>query len=252
MRGRPARRQPGADRPDERRPQARVLPAARRDGLQGDRGRVPGREPDRLRLRPAADRGRPHPRRRAHPGADPVPRAPDRPHLRVPGRCQAGDPALLQLDLGAAAPGRVRHGPRRHRRHRHVGGAVRDEVRRDPHAADRDPLAVLAGELHGHRAGVRGRGVRQGRRRHRPLARPPADRQPAGDGRDGDAERVRRLDRVDAPQPAAPRLDGAEPAPAQRPRYRRRCRRSSATWPAPTASRAACSATASAPATSAW
>ena len=40
-------------------------------------------------------------------------------------------------------------------------------------------------------------------------ARPQGDRQPAGHRRDGDAERLRRLDRVDAPQPRAPRLVGA-------------------------------------------
>jgi 2-isopropylmalate synthase len=43
-----------------------------------------------------------------------------------------------------------------------------------------------------------------------------------------------------------------QPAPAQRPRARRWPPPSSASWPAPTASRGACSATASAPATSAW
>ena len=43
-----------------------------------------------------------------------------------------------------------------------------------------------------------------------------------------------------------------QPAPAQRPRYGGRRRRAGRAWPAPTASRAACSATASAPATSAW
>ena len=42
------------------------------------------------------------------------------------------------------------------------------------------------------------------------------------------------------------------PAPAQRPRHRASPPPSWATWPAPTGSRAACSATASAPATSTW
>ena len=42
-----------------------------------------------------------------------------------------------------------------------------------------------------------------------------ADRQPAGDGRDGDAERLRRLDRVDEPQPGSSRLHHPEPASAQ-------------------------------------
>ena len=56
-------------------------------------------------------------------------------------------------------------------------------------------------------------------------AGPQADHQPAGDGRDGHAERLRRLDRVDAPQPGPPRLGRAVAAPAQRPRHRRRRRR---------------------------
>ena len=43
----------------------------------------PSRQPDRLRLRPPAHRGRPDPRRRHDPGADPGARPPDRAHLRV-------------------------------------------------------------------------------------------------------------------------------------------------------------------------
>ena len=78
------------------------------------------------------------------------------------------------------------------------------------------------------------------------------DRQPARDRRDGHAQRLRRLDRVDAPPPRAPRRHRALAAPAQRPRHRGRGGRAGLPWPAPTASRAACSATASAPATSTW
>ncbi len=52
-------------------------------GLQGDRGRLPEREPDRLRLRAAAHRRGPHPRRRHDPGADAGARAPHRAHVRV-------------------------------------------------------------------------------------------------------------------------------------------------------------------------
>ena len=113
-------------------------------------------------------------------------------------------------------------------------------------------LRVLARVLHRHRARVRGAHLQRGHRRHRPDARPQDDRQPAGHGRDGDAQRLRRLDRVDGPPPRPPRVGRRQPAPAQRPRHRASPPPSSATWPAPTASRAACSATASAPATSAW
>ena len=96
------------------------------------------------------------------------------------------------------------------------------------------------------------RGLQRGQRRVAADAGPQDDHQPAGHRRDGDAERLRRLDRVDAPQPRAPRTPSCSrctrtttAAPPSRPP-------SWATWPAPTASRAACSATASAPATSAW
>ena len=45
------------------------------------------------------------------------------------------------------------------------------------------------------------------------------DPQPAGDGGDGDAQRLRRPDRVDAPQSRAPRQRRALAASAQRPRH---------------------------------
>ena len=89
----------------------------------------------------------------------------------------------------------------------------------------RDPLRVLAGVLHRHRARLRRRGLQ---RRHRRLgadARPADDHQPAGDGGDGRADRLRRPDRVDAPQPGPARLRRPQPAPAQRPGHRRRRRR---------------------------
>ena len=144
VRRRPARRQPGPDRPDVARAQAADVHAAGADGLQGDRGRLPGGQPDRLRLRPAAHRAGPDPGRRDDPGADAVPGAPDRPHLRVDARRQAGDRALLQLDLDAAAPGGVRPGQGRHHRHRHDRRAALPEVRGDPHPGHRDLLRVLA------------------------------------------------------------------------------------------------------------
>jgi 2-isopropylmalate synthase len=67
-------------------------------------------------------------------------------------------------------------------------------------------LRVLPGVLHRHRARVRRPRLRRGHRRlgsRRPTARHP---QPAGDGRDGDAQRLRRLDRVDVAQPRPARL----------------------------------------------
>ena len=96
------------------------------------------------------------------------------------------------------------------------------------------------------------RRLQPGARDLRADARPQGDHQPAGDRRDGDSQRLRRLDRVDVRGTstiartccsACTRTTTA--VPRSRPR-------SSATWPEPTASRAACSATASAPATSTW
>ena len=62
------------------------------------------------------------------------------------------------------------------------------------------------GVLHRHRAGVRQGGVRRRRRDHRADTGVAADRQPARHRRDGDAQRLRRLDRVDEPQPGPPGL----------------------------------------------
>ena len=114
----------------------------------------------------------------------------------------------------------------------------------------RRPLRVLARELHRHRARLRGRDLRGGDGRHRADPRPADHPEPAGDGRDVHAQRLRRRDRVVPPPRARPRLASCC-----------RCTRtttgaagwpppSSASWPAPTGSRAPCSATASAPATS--
>ena len=77
------------------------------------------------------------------------------------------------------------------------------QVRRAGGEVSRHAVAVrvLAGVLHRHRAGVRQGRLRRGRRRHPADAGVAADRQPARHRRDGHAERLRRLDRVDEPQP---------------------------------------------------
>ena len=180
--------------------------------------------------------------------------APDRAHLRVAARRQAGDRALLQLDLDAAAPGRLRPGPGRHHRHRRRSGArLCQKYAEIHHAGHRHLLRVLArSRTPAPSWTTRWRSARAVIDVLEPDAGPAADHQPAGHGRDGHPQRVRRLDRVDAPQPAPARVGRAEPAPAQRPRHRGRRRRAGRCWPAPTGSRAACSATASAPATSTW
>ena len=81
-------------------------------------------------------------------------------------------------------------------------------------ARDRRLLRVLARELHRHRARVRGRGLQ---RRDGGLGADSGTQghhQPSGDRRNGDAERLRGLDRVDVAAPEPPRERPAEPAPA--------------------------------------
>ena len=153
----------------------------------------------------------------------------------------------------AAAARRLRHRRGRHRRHRPRGRpAVQEARRRRRGGGHRRLLRVLAGVLHRHRTRVRRPDLQRGARGLRAGARPQGHHQPPGHGRDGDA-------RTSTPTPSSGctatsrtartscsactrTTTGAPRSPPP----------SSATWPAPTGSRAACSATASAPATSAW
>ena len=65
-------------------------------------------------------------------------------------------------------------------------------------------LRVLARDLHGHRARLRRRGLRGGHGRLAARSRPGDHPQPALHRRAFHPERVRRPDRVDEPEPAAP------------------------------------------------
>ena len=65
---------------------------------------------------------------------------------------------LVQLDLDAAAAGRVRPGPGRHRRHRAAGRAAVPQARGDGPRAPTVYYEYSPGVLHRHRARVRGRG----------------------------------------------------------------------------------------------
>ena len=166
------------------------------------------------------------PRRRHHPGPDPGPRAPDRAHLRVDRA--ARKQAIVHLynsTSDAAAPRRVRPGPGRHRRHRRstAPGCARS-TRSD--AGHRRALRVLArSPTPAPSWSSPSRSATRSSRCWRPTPDRKVDHQPAGDRRDGHAERLRRLDRVDAPQPGLPRLRRPVAAPAQRPRHRRGRRR---------------------------
>ena len=105
---RPPGRQPGPHRPHGPGAQAAHVRDPRRDGVQGDRGRLPVGVAARLRLRPPPHRGGPGPGRRDHPGADAVPSRADPADVRVPAGRAAGDRPLLQLHLDPAAARGVR------------------------------------------------------------------------------------------------------------------------------------------------
>ena len=197
--GRPARRQPGADRPDGPGAQAADVRRPGEDGVQGDRGRLPLREPARLRLRPPADRRGPDPRRRHDPGAGAVPPRSARAYLRVPRRAR---PRAIVHFYNSTNPlqRRVVFGLDKHGIIDIAVNAAK--LRQEARAATgrhRDPLRVLAGELHPDRAGVCDRDLRSGDGRHRADRRAAADPQPAGDRRVLHAERLRRRDRVVRP-----------------------------------------------------
>jgi len=215
-----ARRQPGSGRADGRGAQDAHVPDAGRDRLQGDRGRLSRRLADRLRLRAPADRAEHDPPGRDDPGADPGARGVDRPHLRRAAGRAARDRASLQFDLDAPAARRVRPGPPGNRRHRRPGRRAREAQRRR-HARQQDRLPVFARKLHRHRARFRARHLRGGDRGLPSDATRQDDHQPAGDGGNGDAQRLCRPDRMVPPQLPAPRLLRPQPASAQRPRHGR-------------------------------
>ena len=158
-------------------------------------------------------------------GAHPGPGGPDRALGPVAGRRAHGHRAPLQRHRADLPQGRLPHRPRGVQGARRRGHPARDEVRRALPGRHRLRLRVLAGDLHGHRAGLRARCLR---RRHGRLAartRPRDHPQPAVHGRAVHPERLRRPDRVDEPEPAepGPRLPvGPHP---QRPRHRGRRRR---------------------------
>ena len=205
--------------------------------------------PDRLRLPAAHHRRGPRPRRRRDPGAGPVPPGADRAHVRVAGRSAAGGRALLQLGVRAAAARRVRTRQGRHHRHRGQGGRAVQEVR-GAGPGDRHPLRVLAGELHRDRAGLRRRDLRGGDGRDRADARAADDPQPARHGRDVQPQRLRRRDRVVRPHHQEPRLPSCSACTRTTTAAPPWPRPSWPCWPGRTASRAPCSGTASARATS--
>ena len=151
------------------------------------------------------DRERQGPRGRHDLGADPGARGPDRAHRPLAGRRPPRQHPPLQRAGAALPPRRLPRQQGRdqgHRRPRHRAG---DEAQREHARQDDHRLRVQPRDLHRHRAAVLGRGVRGGLRRLAARRRPRDHPQPAGDDRDGDAERVRRPDRVVLPPADAAR-----------------------------------------------
>ena len=188
-------------------------------------------------------------RGRHDPGADPVAARTDRAQLRGDPRRPAGDRAPLQLDLDLAAPGRLRARQGRHRRHRGQRRAADPRPRRDD-AGNRDLYQYSPESFTGTELDFAVEICEAVMDVWRPTPGQKDDPQPAGDGRDGDAQRLCRPDRMVRPQYPRPRQHHPQPAPAQRPRHRGGGDRARGSWPAPTGSKARCSAMASAPAMS--
>ena len=247
---RPARRQPGAVRADERRKEDAHVQDALRHRLQGNRGRLPVGLADRVRLRAQLIEG-------GH--------IPDdvtievltqaREHLirRTFESITGARQAIVHVYNATSQDlprQRVRHEQGRGRRSMAVDAVKLIRELADAMPETEDHPRIQPGTVHRHRTRFRPRSLRRGDRRLGRDAAAQGHPQPPDHGRDRHAQHLRRPDRVDAPQSRAPRqrassastrtTTAAPPSPPP----------NSASWPAPTASRAASSATASAPATS--
>ena len=149
-----------------------------------------------------------------------APRA-HRSHVRSAARRQARRRARLQLDVAGAARAGIQGEQGRDHRDRRERCAP-TEGRRGAPSRHRLDVRVLARELFRHRERLRAGRLQRGDRRLEAAARAEGRDQPAGHGRDDDAERVRGPDRVLLPQRRTARAHSREPAHAQRSRLRRR------------------------------
>ena len=213
----------------------------------------PQRQPDRLRLLPRAHRRRPHPGRRDDPGAHPVPRPPHRAHLRrrsaARSRRSCTSTTRPRCCSAASCSGMSEEG---------IIDIALQGARLCRKLEETVPETTVyyeysPGVLHRHRARVRGAHLQRGASTvidptpdHKMIINLPATVEMATPNVYADS-----IEWMVAP-PRPPRVGRRVSLHPHNDRGRASRRPSSATWPAPTASRAACSATASAPATSAW
>ncbi len=145
----------------------------------------------------------------------------DRAHVRGGQGREEGDRALLQFDIDLAARCRLQDRPQGHNRNcgercqagQGAGGCG------PGHGL---PVRIFARELHRHRARFRARHLRGGQGRHQADGVEAAHSQPAGDGRDGDAQHLRRPVRVVRAAHIRPLERDPVGASAQRPRHRGR------------------------------
>ena len=199
---RPPRRQPGAHRPDGRRAQATdVRPAGGMGYNEIEVGFPAASQTDFDFIRSLVEDDL-VPDGVTDPGADPGARGADRANLRVAGRLQGhrADPPL-QLDVDAAAPRRLRPRQGRDQGHRGARGAVVPEVRRV--AAGRTPTcagSTRPESFTGTELDYAVEVCEAVMDVWEPTAGPQGRAEPARDRRDGDAQRLRRLDRVVRPQ----------------------------------------------------
>ncbi len=220
---RPPRRKPGSRQADGLDAQAAHVRSARPARCEGDRGRLPVRLADGLRIRAQADRRGSHPRRHDDRRADAGAARADRADLRSDRGRTARDRAPLQLDVDHAAPRRLPAGRGRSRGSRRSGDCAVQGAR----GAERDEghVRVLTREFPRHRARVRPRDLRGGHGGVAADAGRADDRQPADDGRGVSAERLRGPHRVVPAARLEPRQHRPERSPAQRPGDGRRDRR---------------------------
>ena len=174
-------------------PEARAVPDARENRLQGNRGRFPVRVEHRVRVQPPAHRGKTRAGRRVAPGARAGARGFDRTHRRIARRREEGHHPSLQLDLSRPAPRRVRHveeGNRRGRRARRAmdQGPVAAAQGHGSHAP------VFAGKFQRHGSGICEGNFRGGHGCVAADAEAENDFESAGHGRGGDAECLCRPD----------------------------------------------------------